>query len=46
MKEFNISDGWYWFLLAAAVCYLIGCFNFAVLISHFKKKGHKGSGKR
>ena len=38
MKEFNISDGWYWFLLAAAVCYLIGCFNFAVLISHFKKK--------
>lgn len=38
MKEFYIADGWYWFLLAAAVCYLIGCFNFAVLISHFKKK--------
>ena len=38
MKEFDISSGWYWFLIAAAVCYLIGCFNFAVLISHFKKK--------
>ena len=38
MKEFYISDGWYWFLIAAIVCYFIGCFNFAVLISHFKKK--------
>lgn len=38
MKEFYISDGWYWFLIAAFVCYFIGCFNFAVLISHFKKK--------
>ena len=38
MKEFYIADGWYWFLIAAVVCYFIGCFNFAVLISHFKKK--------
>lgn len=38
MKEFFIQDGWYWFLIAAAVCYLIGCFNFAVLISHVKKR--------
>lgn len=38
MKEFFIQDGWYWFLIAAAACYLIGCFNFAVLISHVKKR--------
>lgn len=38
MKEFYIADGWYWFVIAAVVCYFIGCFNFAVLISHFKKK--------
>ncbi len=38
MKEFFISEDWYWFVLAAVVCYLVGCFNFAVLISHFKKK--------
>lgn len=37
MKEFYIAEGWYWFLIAAVVCYFIGCFNFAVLISHFKK---------
>lgn len=38
MKELAFADCWYWFLLAAVVCYLIGCFNFAVIISHFKKK--------
>lgn len=38
MKELAFADCWYWFLLAAVVCYLIGCFNFAVLISHFKNK--------
>lgn len=38
MKEFSFSSGWYWFLLAAVACYLIGCFNFAVIISHIKKK--------
>lgn len=44
MKEFNFADGWYWFLIAAVVCYFIGCFNFAVLISHFKKKDIRGVG--
>ena len=46
MKEFDISTGWYWFVLIAAVCYLIGCFNFAVLIAMFKHKDVKkiGSG--
>ncbi|MDE7440271.1 MAG: glycerol-3-phosphate acyltransferase [Clostridia bacterium] len=37
MKVFEIKDIWY-FAIAAVVCYLIGCFNFAVLIAHFKKK--------
>lgn len=44
MKEFNIADGWYWFVIAAAVCYLIGCFNFAVFISHFKKRDIRDEG--
>ena len=44
MKEFDFTEGWYWFLLAAAVCYLIGCFNFAVLISHFKKSDIRNVG--
>lgn len=37
MKIFEIGDIWY-FAVAAIVCYVIGCFNFAVLIAHFKKK--------
>ena len=46
MKELLFSQSWYWFLLMAFVCYLIGCFNFAVLISRTKHKdAHKiGSG--
>ena len=36
-KAIAFADCWYWFVLAAVVCYFIGCFNFAVLISHFKK---------
>ncbi|MDE6597553.1 MAG: glycerol-3-phosphate acyltransferase [Clostridia bacterium] len=44
MKEFFIADGWYWFLIAAAVCYLVGCFNFAVIISLFKKKDIRSEG--
>jgi glycerol-3-phosphate acyltransferase PlsY len=44
MKELNISQSWYWFLLAAACCYLIGCFNFAVLISKIKKQDIRGVG--
>lgn len=45
MKELYLSDIWY-FIVAAVVCYFIGCFNFAVLISHFKKSDirEKGSG--
>ena len=46
MKTFDISTGWYWFVLMAVVCYLIGCFNFAVIIAKLKHKDvHKiGSG--
>ena len=45
MKVLEIGDIWY-FAIAAVVCYFIGCFNFAVLIAHFKKKNIKelGSG--
>ncbi len=38
MKPFSFADGWYWFVLMAVVCYLIGCFNFAVLIAKLKHK--------
>lgn len=38
MREFVMADNWYWFLLAVLGCYFIGCFNFAILISHFKNK--------
>ena len=34
MIEF--SDCWYWFVVMAVVSYLIGCFNFALLISKIK----------
>lgn len=46
MIEIAFSEIWYWFLLCAAACYLTGCFNFAVVISHFKKSDirHVGSG--
>lgn len=45
MKVFELSHIWY-FAIAAVVCYLVGCFNFAVLIAHFKKKNIReiGSG--
>lgn len=36
MKSFDISQGWYWFLLGAVVSYLFGCFNFAILIAKLK----------
>ena len=32
------------FLLCAAACYLTGCFNFAVVISHFKKSDIRNVG--
>lgn len=38
MRELSLSNLWYWMLLIAVVCYFVGCFNFAVLISHFKHK--------
>lgn len=44
MKEIAFSQLWYWLLLCAVLCYFIGCFNFAVLISHFKKKDIRGVG--
>ena len=36
MTELAFADSWYWFLIAALVSYLIGCINFAVIISSRK----------
>ncbi len=36
MTELAFADSWYWFLIVAVVSYLIGCINFAVIISHRK----------
>lgn len=44
MKELIISESWYYFLIAAFCCYIVGCFNFAVLISHFKHKDIRSEG--
>ncbi len=44
MKEILFSDLWYWLVLCAVVCYFIGCFNFAVIISHFKKSDIRNIG--
>ena len=46
MKELAFSQFWYWLLLMAAVCYFVGCFNFAVIIAKARHKdAHKiGSG--
>lgn len=46
MKEFYVSENWYWFLVMAVFCYLIGCFNFAMIIAKIHHKdAHKiGSG--
>ncbi|MBQ7879959.1 MAG: glycerol-3-phosphate acyltransferase [Clostridia bacterium] len=38
MKMFDLSQNWWQLVIVAAVCYLIGCFNFALLISKFKKR--------
>ncbi|MGN1234413.1 MAG: glycerol-3-phosphate acyltransferase, partial [Christensenellaceae bacterium] len=38
MKPLAFSDLWYWLILIAIAAYLIGCFNFAVLISRLKHK--------
>jgi glycerol-3-phosphate acyltransferase PlsY len=44
MKELFIADTWYYFVLGAIISYLIGCFNFAVLISKIKKKDIRNIG--
>lgn len=46
MKTFSLAQNWWQFLLIAVICYLIGCFNFARLISRKKNKDilHMGSG--
>lgn len=44
MKEFDISQGWYWLLIGAVVSYLLGCFNFAVLISKIKHDDIRNEG--
>lgn len=38
MEEWSVSENWWQFIVAAACCYLIGCFNFARLISRSKHK--------
>ncbi len=38
MKSFDLSQNWWQFLIMAIVCYLIGCFNFARVISRKKHK--------
>lgn len=42
----SFANTWYWFLLGGILSYLLGCFNFAVLISKLKHKDirHEGSG--
>ncbi len=46
MKEFYISQGWYWLLIGSVVSYLMGCIHFAILISKLKNDDilHEGSG--
>lgn len=44
MTSLNIANSWYWFLLGAVISYFIGCFNFAVLISHLKKSDIRNIG--
>ena len=46
MKELSLAHSWYWFLLIAIACYLIGCFNFAVIIAraHHRNVRNIGSG--
>lgn len=41
MKTMSLSSGWYWFLIIAVLSYLIGCINFAIIISKFKNHGEK-----
>jgi len=36
--QFSLAQNWWQLVLIAIGCYFIGCFNFALLISRFKKK--------
>ena len=36
MIPVSFADTWYWLALGALLSYLLGCFNFAVLISKIK----------
>ena len=38
MKSFSFLQNWWQFVIVAIVCYFIGCFNFALLISRTKKR--------
>ena len=38
MKVFDLSQSWWQLVIVAVSCYLIGCFNFALLISKIKKR--------
>lgn len=38
MKIFDVSQNWWQLIIVAVACYLIGCFNFAKIISLSKKK--------
>lgn len=42
--QLTFAELWYWFLLGAVVSYLLGCFNFAVLISKIKHKDIRNVG--
>lgn len=44
MQELTFSQIWYWFIIIPIVSYFIGCFNFAVLISKFKKQDIRNMG--
>lgn len=44
MNYLKISEVWYWFVLGGVLSYFAGCFNFAVLISHIKKRDIRGEG--
>lgn len=38
MKSFSFAQNWWQFVIVAIVCYFIGCFNFARLISRSKNR--------
>lgn len=38
MKSFSFTQNWWQFVIVAVTCYLIGCFNFALIISRAKSR--------